>query len=206
MIIYRDIEQKSPVWFAVRAGIPTASSFSDVLAKGKGKEPSKVRATYMRKLAGEIITGQPNPGFENDHTRRGNRLEPEALAAVAFVLDVEPEPVGFIRGARAGASPDALVGSDGLIEIKTKLPHLQIDVLENGVVPPEHIPQIQGQLWIAEREWCWFASYWPGLPIFLKKVYRDEDYIFELSGQINRFHDELHALVDKYRNQGAFIL
>jgi hypothetical protein len=70
-------------------------------------------------------------------------------------------------------------------------------------MPPEHIPQTQGQLWIAEREWCDFVSYWPGLPLFIKRVHRDEDYIRNLAAAVQAFNDEMQELmtrVQQYRS------
>jgi len=73
-----DCVQGSPEWFQARLGIPTASCFSQVLAKGEGK----VRATYMRRLAGEIITGQSAETFKSEAMERGNQMEAEAALAL----------------------------------------------------------------------------------------------------------------------------
>ena len=198
-----DCEQGTDEWFECRMGLPTASMFSTVMAKGRGKSPSKTRETYLRKLAGEILTGEPMDSFTNAHMERGKVMEEEAVARYAFEADVEPQTVGFIRlGDIAGCSPDRLIGTDGLNETKTKLPHLQIEVLLADKVPEEHMPQIQGQLWISGREWCDFISYWPKMPMFLKRVYRDEAYIKTLEGEVARFNDELHSLVEKIKGYG----
>ena len=85
-----------------------------------------------------------------------------------------------------------MIGDDGLIEIKSKLPHLQLDVLLRGEMPSEHKAQVQGQLWVCEREWCDFVSYWPRLPLFVKRVCRDEKYIKELQESVEKFWTELH--------------
>ena len=127
-------------------------------------------------------------------------MEEDARNAYALVNDVDPELVGFIRNGDAGCSPDSLVG-DGFLEIKTKLPHLQLDVLEKNEVPNEHKAQIHGQLWVAEREWCDFVSYWPKLPLFVKRVYRDEKYITTLSGEVERFLGEMNDLEAKIKSQ-----
>lgn len=191
-------EQGTPEWFACRAGIPTASKFATVMAKGEGK----TRSEYMRKLAGEILTGEPSEQFSNIHTDRGNAMEDEARETYAFINDAEIQRVGFIRNGNKGASPDSLVGTNGGLEIKTALPHIQIDRLERDRLPPEHKAQVQGNLWISEREWWDFVSYWPRLPVLTVRVYRDEDYIKTLSDEIDRFNDELAALVERIRNYG----
>ena len=198
MQVFTDLEQGSPEWFAARAGIPTASRFATVMAKGEGK----TRSEYMRKLAGEILTGEPSEQFSNIHTDRGNAMEDEARETYAFINDAEIQRVGFIRNGNKGASPDSLVGTNGGLEIKTALPHIQIDRLERDRLPPEHKAQVQGNLWIAEREWWDFVSYWPRLPVLTVRVYRDEEYIANLSSEIDHFNDELAALVERIRNYG----
>jgi hypothetical protein len=194
-----DCEQGSPEWFAARMGIPTASEFDTVQAKGKGGGESKTRRTYMLKLAGEILTGEPMYSYSNDHMERGKEMEDEARNAYAFMTDLEPQRIGFLRRGDAGASPDSIVGSNGLLEIKTKLAHLQLDVILGGELPSEHKAQVQGQLWVSGREWCDFVSYWPGLPLFVKRVHRDEEYIKTLASAVDQFNSELADLVAKVK-------
>lgn len=194
-----DFEQGEDEWFRARMGIPTASKFATVMAKGEGK----TRSEYMRKLAGEILTGEPQEAFSNGHTERGNAMEDEARQHYAFVEVAEIQRVGFIRNGNKGASPDSLVGDNGGLEIKTALPHIQIDRLERDRLPPEHKAQVQGNLWLSEREWWDFVSYWPKLPILTVRVYRDEDYIKTMADEIDRFNDELAALVERIRHYGV---
>lgn len=194
-----ECDQGSEEWFAARMGIPTSSEFSTVMAKGQGK----TRATYMRKLAGEILTGKPMDHFGNAHTERGHEMEPEARNTYSFMRDVEPQLVGFIRNGQKGCSPDSLIGNDGMLEIKTKLPHLQIEALELQRVPPEHKAQCQGALWVAEREWMDFVSYWPGLPLLVVREHRDEEYIKQIAEAVDQFNDELAALVERIRALSA---
>jgi hypothetical protein len=190
-----DCEQGSPEWFAARAGIPTASQFATVMASGRGGAESKTRRTYMLKLAGEIITGDPMDSFSNAHTERGHEMEPEARNFYAFRHDVDLQLIGFIRNGNAGASPDSLIGENGLLEIKTKLPHLLIDVTLRGEFPTDHKAQCQGQLWIAEREWIDLICYWPKMEPFIARAYRDEEYIKQLAQAVDQFNDELAEII-----------
>ena len=190
-------EQGSPEWFAARLGMPTASEFKAVLAKGQGK----TRKSYMMKLLGERLTGQPADSYTNGHMERGKEMEDEARRMYAFMRDVEPTPVGFVRNGGVGASPDALIGDAGLLEIKTKAAHLQAELLLADRVPPEHLAQTQGQIWVAEREWCDFVSYWPGMYPFIKRVFRDEKYIETLAAEVGAFTEELDKLEAKIRKQ-----
>ena len=195
--------QGSDEWFRVRSGIPTASEFHTVMAKGRGGGESKTRRTYMLKLAGEILTGEPMEHFSNAHTDRGHEMEPEARDLYAFLKDCEPQLVGFIRNGGKGASPDSLVDGNGAVEIKTKLPHLQIDCLLCGEVPPEHKAQCQGILWVAEREWIDFVSFWPNLPLHVHREYRDEEYIAKLAAAVDEFNEELATIVERIRAIGG---
>ena len=194
-----DCEQGSSEWFAARLGIPTASEFSTILAKGKGNGESKGRRTYMLKLIGERMTGEPAESYTNAHMERGKIMEEEARNAYAFMQDTDPKLVGFIRNGDKGASPDSLIGNDGLLELKTKLPHLQLDVLLSGEMPSEHTAQVQGQIWVAEKEWCDFVSYWPRLPLFVQRIYRDDIYIKKLSDAVDIFVNEMTSLQEKVK-------
>lgn len=197
-----DVPQNSPEWHAARAGIPTASEFSTVMASGRGGGESKTRRTYMLKLAGEIVTGEVQEGFSSAHTERGHEMEPDARNMYALMTDAQPELVGFIRNGQKGGSPDSLIGDSGLLEIKTKLPHLLIDVLLKDEFPPEHKAQCQGNLWVSEREWIDIAVYWPKLPLFIKRAYRDEAYIAKLAAAVDAFNSELAEVVEKVRKYG----
>lgn len=197
-----DCEQGSEQWCTARLGIPTASKFATILAKGRDGGASKTRAEYMRKLVGELLTGSQMDSFTSGHTERGKEYEPEARNLYAFMRDCEPQMVGFIRNGQKGCSPDSLVGNDGGLEIKTALPHIQVERLLANRCPPEHVAQVQGSLWIAEREWWDFVSYWPGLPILVTRVHRDEEYIANLSAAVDQFNEELAELVERVRQMG----
>lgn len=203
MMQIHEMEQGTPEWFAVRMGLPTASQFATIMAKGRSGGDSKTRQTYLYKLAGEILTGDPMDSFSNHHMERGHEMEPEARSYYAFMHDVEPQQVGFITNGPKGCSPDSLVGNDGMLEIKTKLPHLMLAVLEADQFPAEHRAQCQGQLWVAEREWIDLTCYWPKMPPFIKRAYRDDAYIAEISAAVDQFNDELATLAAKWQPEEA---
>lgn len=186
-------EQGSEEWLRLRMDVPTASMFGSVMAKGKGK----ARRTYMHKIAGQIITGQLVESFETKTTKRGHEMEIKALNLYRFQQEVEVDPIGFMLNGKKGASPDGGVGSDGLVEVKSKAPHILIDVLLSGEMPDEHKPQVQGQLLVAEREWCDFIAYYDRMPMLIKRIYRDDAYCRELNSAINVFNYELKELVEK---------
>lgn len=194
-----EMEQGSPEWHRARLGLPTASEFATVLAKGEGK----TRAAYMRRLASEIITGEPAETFFNAHMERGKVMEAEARELYAFLQDQEPQQVGFVINGNKGCSPDSFLGNDALLEIKTALPHILIEKIEGDKFPPEHKAQCQGALWVCERDWIEIAVYSPKLPLFIKRAHRDDAYIKTMAGEIDRFNDELALLVERIRAYGT---
>ncbi len=178
----------------------TASTISAIVKKGEPDEFSRPRAklsaTYLRKLAGERITGRPAVNVSTAATRRGHQMEPKARALYEFANGVAVERVGLIKNHGVGYSPDGLVGELGLLEIKSMEPHILIEHWEAGSVPPEHAAQIQGGMWVAEREWLDFCGYCPGMLPLDFRVARDDEFITQtLVPAIVAFRQELENLV-----------
>lgn len=204
-----EVEQGSAAWFEARAGLPTASEFSTVMAKGRDGGASVTRRKYMLQLAGEILTGEPAPaGYSNDFMARGQELEDEARQLFAFMRDVEPIRVGFIRNGAKGCSPDSLIGDASGLEIKVAIPAVQIERLQRGDLPPEHRAQVQGSMWVTERETWEFVSYCPKLPPLIITVPRDEEYIAQIAAAVDAFNEELASVVQSirtYRSPAALL-
>lgn len=193
MQIITDIQQGTPEWLALRLGIVTCSELDCLLVNGKGEAGFGAGAfTYMNTLIGERITGElADPFTGNRHTERGHELEGAARTLYEDREEVKTTQVGIILNHGIGYSPDSLVLEDGLTEIKTKLPKLQVEVILGGDIPKEHIAQCQGGLWVSEREWIDFVCYWPGMPLFIKRAYRDEAMIRKLSERVKTFYEIL---------------
>jgi hypothetical protein len=105
-----------------------------------------------------------------------------------------------------GCSPDGLVGKPGLLEIKCPLSSTHIETIISGKMPTKHVPQVQGLLWITERQWCDFVSYDPRVlsqPMFRVRVERDKEYFKKLAGEIGVFVNELKAMIAKI-DDGSF--
>ena len=202
-MIIHECDQGTEEWFRVRMGTATASEFSTVMASGRGGGESKTRRTYMLKLAGEIITGELAESYSNAHMERGKVMEEEARNFYCFEHDADPVRVGFIANHNAGCSPDSLLGDKGMLEIKTALPHILIDRLLRDEMPPEHRAQVHGQMWVAEREWCDLVIYWPKLPLFVKRIHRDDGYIATIAGAVKQFNEELQEVIEKIRRYEA---
>lgn len=198
-----DMEQGTPEWYRVRLGLPTASCFATVLARGKDGGASVTRRTYLMKLAGEILTGEPMENYSNGYMERGKQMEAEARDYYGFICDEPLTRVGFLKNGSKGASPDSLVGENGVLEIKTAMPHILGEFILKDKFPPEHMAQCQGGLWIAEREWLDLCIYWPSMPKFITRIHRDEDYIAKLSAAVDEFNAELYEIVHRLRSKAA---
>lgn len=193
-----DCQQNSAEWLRVRMGIPTASSFATVMAKGEGK----TRRAYLYKLAGEIITDEPAEDFQSAAMERGKVNEDEARKHFVLMTDIELIRVGFVKNGKMGWSPDSLIGNDGALEIKNNAPHVLIERLLKGECPPEHKAQLQGGLLVGEREWTELYCYWRKMPPLRLLITRDELYLKNLKGEIDRFNDELDEIVTRIRLLG----
>ncbi len=185
MIVHQCV-QGSEKWALLRSGIPTSSDFDKIVTPGGAA--SKSASAYANKLLVEVMLGRPLVGTTMPWMQRGKDMEAEAVKYYEFQRNVETVPVGFITtdDGRIGASPDRLVATDGLLEVKCPTDEVQskylaahIDALlgeEKGVAETYKV-QCQGQLWVAERDWTDVLAYYPGLPEALTRIGRDEKFI-----------------------------
>ena len=202
-----DMEQRSDAWFAARLGLVTASRVADVIAKTKkAGEPSASRSNYMAELITERLTGVPAERFQSAAMQWGTDQEDNARVAYEFYADASVEQVGFILHPRiqeSGASPDGLVGSTGLVEIKAPNTATHIDTLLKDTVPGKYVTQMQWQMACTEREFCDFVSYDPRLSeemrLFVKRVERDDKAIAEMEREVEAFLAELADKIEKLR-------
>jgi putative phage-type endonuclease len=187
-----EVEQRSDEWFKLRLGKVTASRIADVIAEIKSGEAA-ARADYRVELVCERLTGQPTEGFTNVYIQRGIELEPFARAWYEAEFGFVKE-IGFVQHPTiemSGASPDGLVGEDGMIEIKCPKVNTHIKTMLDGRVPSKYIPQMQWQMACTGRKWNDFVSYCPEMPsdmqMFVKRLERDDEYIAELERKVKAF-------------------
>ena len=197
------MEQGSDAWFNIRIGKVTASRVADVLAKTKTGY-STTRDNYMAQLVCERLTGQKGESFTNAAMQHGTETEPLARAAYEARYDVLVDEVGFVSHPTiemSGASPDGLVGEDGLIEIKCPNTATHIETLLSETVPNKYYTQMQFQLSCTGRKWCDFVSFDNRLPselqMFVKRVPRDDVYIRLIEDEIVKFLGELDTKINQ---------
>lgn len=193
-IIY--CEQLSDEWFQARLGIPTASNFSKILAKGQGK----TRKAYMMKLLAEIETGIPQESYSNSSMEWGIETENQAREYYKGYKKVEVEQVGFIKCSGIGCSPDGLIGEEGLLEIKCPDSSTHLEYILANKMVSTYIPQVQGQLLVTGRKWCDIVSFDPRVtnrPFWCIRVGRDENKIAEIQKACDAFLYDLNELIEK---------
>lgn len=201
-------EQRSPEWFEARRGKVTASKIADVMATGRSGKPSATRANYAADLVAERLSGEPTQGFSNAAMQWGTETEPEARAAYEFMADATVTEVGFIPHPSiddAGASPDGLVGDDGLVEIKCPNTAKHIATLTGAQIDGKYIKQMQFQMACTGRAWCDFVSYDPRLPpamaLWIKRIHRDDEAIAEIEKAVREFLAEVYETEAKLLSQ-----
>ncbi len=155
--------QRTAEWFEARLGCLTASSVADILPNSKGKYRES-REALMNVLIAERDSGRPRESFTSAAMMWGIEHEDDARQEYEARTGDLVDLAGFILHPSIpylGASPDGLIGEDGLIEIKCPAPHTQVAYIRAGVVPEQYRPQILLQLIVTGRKWCDFVSFDP---------------------------------------------
>jgi putative phage-type endonuclease len=180
-MIIHNIKQGTTEWQKVRLGKLTASNAQAIAVQGKGLE------TLIYKTIAEILTGKQEQGYYNADMERGNTLEAVARALYEIKTGQRVDTVGFCElDEYSGASPDGLIGDDGLIEIKCKSDNVFVQELLSDSIDSGHKWQMQMQMFVTGRKWCDYVVYNPNFPnpIKITRVYRDEHDIEKIKSGI----------------------
>lgn len=196
--------QRTGDWFAARTGCLTASRIADVLAVSKSTgKPLKARADYMKELVAERLTGNAMTRVVTQAMRDGIEREPQARAAYEIATGSILRLTGFVPHPTivyAGASPDALVGSDGLAEFKCPTVPTHMDYLLAGTVPDDYRWQMLWQIVCTRRQWCDFASFHPEFPeakqLFVVRYVPTAEEIADIEAKAEAFLAEVDALFE----------
>lgn len=198
MPIVEGIEQNTPEWLQMRIGIVTASRVADVQAFLKKGGESQKRRDYRYEIVTELLTGRSAEHYVTPAMEWGLEQEPLAKAAYEIKLAEEIRDGGFWlhdRISKFGASPDGLIGENGLIEVKCPTTSTHIEWMIAGVLPEDYQPQMLAQMACSGRKWCDFVSFDPRLPkpmqLFVRRFAADEARIGEMEKDVERFLDEV---------------
>jgi len=202
------MQQGSEEWLLARVGKATASRVRDITATTKSGGFTAGRDNYLAELVCERLTGQPTPQYVNTAMANGTEREPRARFEYALKQGVEIEEVGFIAHptiANAGCSPDGLVGSEGLVEIKCPTSKTHLGTLLTGKVDVAYIDQMQFQMACTGRSYCDFVSYDPHqhetMQLRIIRVMRDDKAIDKIELEVTQFLIDVDATVDLLRKR-----
>jgi putative phage-type endonuclease len=195
--------QGSEEWKLARCGSVGASSIADLMARTKTGYGSS-RANLMARLIAERMTGQPQESYTNEAMRWGVDCEPMARAAYAFMANVDVTEIGLVRHPTidgAHASPDGMIGDDGLVELKAPNTATHIETLLSGEVADRYVKQMQFQMACTGRSYCDFCSYDPRMPgdlqLFIRRIHRDDAAITEINDAVKLFILEMKAKINR---------
>jgi len=203
------MEQRTEEWFEARMGCVTASRTADLMAKTKSGYAAS-RANYMAELICERLTGERQGGFSSAAMQWGTDIEPQARMAYEIVTGATVVETGFVLHpeiAGFGASPDGLIGDDGLIEIKCPNTATHIKTLLGGKVPSEYVTQMHVQMLCTNRKWCDFVSFDPRLPVdmqmFVSRVEFDEKLAEKIVTEVQAFISEMETKIEQLKARTA---
>lgn len=199
--IYRyDIIQRTPEWIEIKRGKMSASNAETIIANGKGLE------TYIYNLMAEYYSSAEKESYINADMQRGIDLEPEARLEFEFYTGLDVQEIGFVEyNDFIGVSPDGLVGDDGLIEIKCPNDSIYFKLLLSNNIKPEYIAQMQMQMYVTDRQYCYFVSYNPNFEksLYIKKINRDEEMIEKLKKGLERGTQLIKEIKKNFRKVGT---
>ena len=199
MKIY-NFEQRTDEWYAIRRGKMSASNAETIIANGKGLE------TYIYNLMAEYYSSAEKENYINADMQRGIDLEPEAKIEFQFYTGLDIKEVGCVElNEYILASPDGLIGDDGLIEIKCPNDSIYFKLLLSNNIKPEYIAQMQMQMYVTDRQYCYFVSYNPNFEksLYIKKINRDEEMIDKLQKGLERGTQLIKEIKENFRKVGT---
>jgi len=199
--VHNDIEQGSDEWFELRRGIVTASVMGKLVTPTLKVAANETSRTLARLLASERITGRIQPTFTSEAIMRGHMDEP--LARDLYTLThAQATEVGFMErsvgSARLGFSPDGVVGDDGLIEAKSAEPKIHLDRILGAPIDHTHMAQMQGGMFVAEREWCDYLSYCGGMPMWVQRVEASAEWFNVIAAAVVSLEADILSMIDTY--------
>jgi len=207
---HRNIEQGTPEWHDIRRGVLTSTAIRTLITPtGRLADNDKTRAHFYE-VAAQRITGRTEDSYLSFDMMRGHVEEILARDLYSHVYEPVTE-CGFITndslGFAVGYSPDGLVGDDGIIEIKSAKAKIQVQRIADGVIPTEHIAQVQTGLWVTGRKWCDFISYSNGMAMMVVRVNADPAYHALIEQAAQAFEAKVAEVIAAYeRNADGMVI
>lgn len=206
LTILDNLVQGSDEWLQARCGLLTASTIGQLITTKTLRVASNDTSRALTlNLVAERITGRIDPIPVTRDMERGMLDEPIARALYAQTIGSPVMETGLMvvtteDGNRLGYSPDGLVGTDGLIEIKSRRPKKHIQTVLADEVPVENMAQIQTGLLVSGRDWCDYVSFCSGLPLYVKRVHPDPEWRAAITEAWQTFEDNAATILDHWQN------
>jgi predicted phage-related endonuclease len=203
MVKIIEVEQGSEQWLAERLGHISASNMHKIISP-TGKQSTQAEK-YITELIAEIISGESADPFKgNVHTERGKTLEEEAADYYAMLNGVEPQKIGILRtdDGMISASPDRLIGDDGMLEIKTCLPRIMVEQYEKESLEEDHRPQTQCQLFVSGRKWIDTLLYCPNMKPIIVRSEPKQAFIMDMVRFTKQAHNSLVSRLAALKEKG----
>ena len=202
LVVYERLEQGTDEWLEARRGIITASVVGKLVTPTGKVADNQTSRSLVQELVAERITGRVEEPVWSRDIERGHLDEPYARAAYAEAAGVTVNEIGFMtrefEGHLLGYSPDGLVGADGLIEIKSRKPRLQVHYVLSGEIPHDHMAQIQAGLLVSGRKWCDYVSYSGGMHLAIRRVFPEAHWRDSILAALRAFEEYAAYLLDDY--------
>lgn len=202
LTVYESLEQGSEAWVQARSGIVTASEVHKLLTNNGRVATNQTAREYIAELAAERITGHVEDAYVSHEMRLGSLNEPFAREGYAEYKGVQVDEVGFMvreyDGFKLGYSPDGIIADDGLIEIKSRKPRIQINTILRDGVPAGNMAQIQMGLLVSGRRWCDYVSYSGGLPLWVSRVLPDQHWQHNILQAVKQAEQAIQDLVAQF--------
>lgn len=200
-LIFHDIEQGSPEWFAARMGRITGSSAKELLVNGKGADGLGVGAWgLIYQMAGEIVTGHIPPTFDTYWTERGKELEDLAIQEYMDRTFNQANKIGFIEwGEYAGCSPDFMVDERRGGEVKCLSGKEHFRYCHTRKIEKEYYAQVQWCLFVTGFEVWDYVHYCPGAQnweLVIDEIRPDEEMHSVFSEQIEVISRHVEEIVN----------
>ncbi len=199
-----DLIQCSDEWYEQRRGLVTASVVGQLITPKTIKPANNDSSRGLTALlVAERITGYTDPTYVSDDMLRGVEDEPRAVEKYSEHY-APVTPGGFMVedrwGFRIGYSPDGLVGTTGLIEVKSRRAKKQLTTILADEVPAENVAQCQAGLLVSGRQWLDYVSFCGGMPLFVKRVEPDQRWFDAIIAAVAQFEDTAAEMVADYHS------
>ncbi len=208
--LHPNLYQGTDEWLAARCGMLTASEMKLIVTPTFKAASNEKEKAHLYELLAQRITGFVEPSYLSDDMIRGLEDEQDALELYAK-HHAPTQAVGFITndkwGFTIGYSPDGLVGTDGLVEIKSRRQKFQVETfllnVTAGTIPADYLIQAQTALLVSERKWLDLVSYSGGLPLAVIRTLPDERIQDAIVSAATAFEERLRENLGRYRDAVA---